>query len=110
MYARFRFSHDAAHITWTCYSDVIAHLSPCEPVIVWAFSGVHPSSVSLSVVHRRLSTVVNRLLYKWSRSHDQDERHTHDSVKPFLWNQQTDFNETKYVALGTLVNHCLIKL
>ena len=40
-----------------CYSDVIAHLSPCEPVIVWAFSGVHLSSVSLSVVHRRLSTV-----------------------------------------------------
>ena len=55
----------------------------------------------------------NKNLMTWCWSHNQDGSHAHIWLKPFknllLWNQQADFHETWYVALGTPAHHSLFK-
>ena len=58
----------------------------------------------------------NESLFKWSRSHDKDDRHAHicpymvKAIKDnFLWNRKADDLETWYTALSTQVLPSLFK-
>ena len=78
-------------------------------------SSLQPAPVLLHLSVCSYGTSIGRKhesLYKWSMSHDQDGRHAHGKNHKnnlLLLKRRINFNETCYVALGTLAYYSLHK-